>query len=131
MEKHVECSCQSWLDDFTQWFSWWPLFVRALEFLNNYFLPGMLTSSLYTTNASIRITQRKTQKTSSPYTRAKKLMDTSGLHLRQWIQHAWDKYYYIWEVQCTPSLIPKHVLFFIFQVAFLIAHVMQLCSFST
>ena len=38
MDEHVECSCQSWLGDFTQWFSWWPPFMRALEYLNNYFL---------------------------------------------------------------------------------------------
>ena len=41
MDEHVELSRQSWLGDFMQLFSWWPPFVRALEFLNNYFLPGV------------------------------------------------------------------------------------------
>ena len=39
MDEHVECSHWSWLGNFTQWFSSWPPFARALEFLNIYFLP--------------------------------------------------------------------------------------------
>ena len=46
MDKHVELSLQSWLGDFTQRFSWQPPFERVLEFLNNYSLPGVLTSSV-------------------------------------------------------------------------------------
>ena len=41
MDEHVEHSRRSWLGNFMQQFSWWPPFVRALEFLNNYFLPGV------------------------------------------------------------------------------------------
>ena len=41
MDEHVECSHRSWLGDFMQQFSWCPLFAQALEFLNNYFLPGV------------------------------------------------------------------------------------------
>ena len=42
MDEHVENSRRSWLGDFTQQFSWGPQFTRALEFLNNYFLPGVV-----------------------------------------------------------------------------------------
>ena len=49
MDEHVERSHRSWLGNFTQWFSWLPPFVRALEFLNNYYLLGV-PSPGYITN---------------------------------------------------------------------------------
>ena len=41
MVEHEEHSRQSWRGDFMQRFSWWPPFAWALEFLNDYFLPGV------------------------------------------------------------------------------------------
>ena len=41
MDDELEHSPQSWLDDFTQRFSWCRLFAGASPFLNNYFLPGL------------------------------------------------------------------------------------------
>ena len=41
MDDELEHSPQSWLDDFMQRFSWWCPPVRALPFLNNYFLLGV------------------------------------------------------------------------------------------
>ena len=41
MDDELEHSPRSWLDDFTQRFSWCRPSVRALPFLNNYFLPGV------------------------------------------------------------------------------------------
>ena len=35
--------CRSWLDDFTQLFSWRSSLSQALDFLNKLFLPGVLT----------------------------------------------------------------------------------------
>ena len=42
MDEHVERSHRSWLDNFTLRISWWPPFAWALEFLYNYFSPGVL-----------------------------------------------------------------------------------------
>ena len=40
MDDELEHSPQSWLDDFTQWFSWCRPSSRASPFLNNYFFTG-------------------------------------------------------------------------------------------
>ena len=40
-DEHLQCSPWSWLDDFTQPFSWRSSLVRALDFLNKLFLPGV------------------------------------------------------------------------------------------
>ena len=42
MDEHVECSHWSWLSNFIEWFSWRPQFMPAFDFLNNYFIPGVL-----------------------------------------------------------------------------------------
>ena len=44
MDENVEHSHWSWLGDFMQLFLWWPPFVRALEFLYNFFLPGVCST---------------------------------------------------------------------------------------
>ena len=46
-DEHLQCSPQSWLDldGFMQLFSWRSSLVRALDFLNKLFLPGV-TSGL-------------------------------------------------------------------------------------
>ena len=41
--RRLQYSPWSWLDDFTQPFSWRSLLVRALDFPNKLFLPGVLT----------------------------------------------------------------------------------------
>ena len=43
MDDELEHSPRSWLDDFTQRFSWCHPSKRASQFLNNYFLPGVLS----------------------------------------------------------------------------------------
>ena len=40
-DEHLQCSPQSWLDNFMQPFSWRSSLVRALDFLNKSFLPGV------------------------------------------------------------------------------------------
>ena len=40
-DEHLQCSSQSWLDDFMQPFSWCSSLVQALDFLNKLFLPGV------------------------------------------------------------------------------------------
>ena len=42
MDDELEHSPRSWLDDFTQRFSWCHPSARASLFLNNYFLPGVV-----------------------------------------------------------------------------------------
>ena len=39
--KHLKCSPRSWLDDFTQPFSWRSSLSRALDFQNKLFLLGV------------------------------------------------------------------------------------------
>ena len=46
MDEYVEHSRQSWRGDFTERFSWWPPFVRSLEFPNNYYLLEVHYSAL-------------------------------------------------------------------------------------
>ncbi len=41
LDEHLQCSPQSWLDDFTQPFSWCSSLSQALDFLNKLFLPGV------------------------------------------------------------------------------------------
>ena len=43
-DEDLQCSPQSWLDDFMQLFSWSSLLSRALDFLNELFLLGVLES---------------------------------------------------------------------------------------
>ena len=52
MDDELEHSPRSWLDDFTQRFSWCRLSAQALPFLNNYFLPGVREQSQGTTSPS-------------------------------------------------------------------------------
>ena len=40
-DEDLQCSPRSWLDDFMQPFSWRSSLVRALDFLNKLFLPGV------------------------------------------------------------------------------------------
>ena len=40
-DEHLQCSPQSWLDDFIQPFLWRSSLVQALDFLNKLFLPGV------------------------------------------------------------------------------------------
>ena len=40
-DEHLQCSLRSWLDDFTQPFSWRSSLSQALVFLNKLFLPGV------------------------------------------------------------------------------------------
>ena len=42
LDEDLQCSPRSWLDDFMQPFSWHNLLVRALDFLNKLFLPGVI-----------------------------------------------------------------------------------------
>ena len=41
-DEDLQCSPRSWLDDFMQPFSWRSWLVRALDFLNKLFLPGVV-----------------------------------------------------------------------------------------
>ena len=51
-DEHLQCSPQSWLDDFTQPFSWRSSLSRALDFLNKLFLPGVNTIPVLTRHVS-------------------------------------------------------------------------------
>ena len=42
LDKDLQCSPRSWLDDFMQLFSWRSSLVRALDFLNKLFLLGVM-----------------------------------------------------------------------------------------
>ena len=42
MDDELEHSPRSWMDNFTQWFSWCRPSARASPFLKNYFLPGVI-----------------------------------------------------------------------------------------
>ena len=57
MDEHVEHSLWGWLGNFIQCFSWWHLFARALEFLINYFLPGVQMTSLVTESKNLSVVQ--------------------------------------------------------------------------
>ena len=46
MGNELEHSPRSWLDNFTQPFSWCLPSARASLFLNNYFLPGVTTNKI-------------------------------------------------------------------------------------
>ena len=50
MDDELEHSPRSWLDDFTQRFSWCHPSARASPFLNNYFLPGVTYLKTYLSN---------------------------------------------------------------------------------
>ena len=47
MDDELEHSPWSWLDNFTQQFSWCRPSVRASPFLNNYFLPGVYILTIF------------------------------------------------------------------------------------
>ena len=47
LDEHLQCSPRSWLDDFTQPFSWCSSLSWALNFLNKLFLPGVLGFGCY------------------------------------------------------------------------------------
>ena len=55
MDDELEHFPLSWLDDFTQWFSWCHPSVQALPFLNNYFLPGVYDEHYSKNQKAIKI----------------------------------------------------------------------------
>ncbi len=55
MDDELEHSPWSWLDDFTQHFSWFHPSARASLFLNNYFLLGVTIVKYVSSNLSIII----------------------------------------------------------------------------
>ena len=46
-DEHLQCTPRSWLDNFTQLFSWCSSLSQALDFLNKLFLLGVIGPAYY------------------------------------------------------------------------------------
>ena len=90
MDDELEHSPRSWLDDFTQRFSWCHPSARASLFLNNYVLPGVGGLIFFTTD-SIYIFLKITRCKGNPNTMCYYYVFVFGVYVRMLFCFNWKK----------------------------------------